>query len=95
MEHEELLNAYLPHIKKINPDFQNNWIEKTFHHKVGAAQPIIETNYREKIVPHDTPIQGVYLANTSQIYPEDRGTNYGVKMGTTLAKMILGDLKTF
>ena len=71
-----------------------NWIKKTFHHKVGAAQPIIETNYREKIVPHDTPIQGVYLANTSQIYPEDRGTNYGVKMGTSLAKMILGDLKT-
>ena len=95
MEHEELLNAYLPHIKKINPNFQNNWIEKTFHHKVGAAQPIIETNYREKIVPHDTPIQGVYLANTSQIYPEDRGTNYGVKMGTSLAKMILRDLKTF
>ena len=94
MNHKELLNSYLPHIRKINPDFHPDWIEKTFHHKVGAAQPIIETNYREKIVPHATPIRGVYLANTSQIYPEDRGTNYGVKMGTRVAKMILKDLKT-
>jgi len=33
----------------------------------------------------------VYLANTSQIYPEDRGTNYSVRMGKYMASTIMED----
>ena len=30
------------------------------------------------------------LANTTQIYPEDRGTNYSVRLGTRAAKVLTG-----
>jgi hypothetical protein len=33
----------------------------------------------------------VYLANTTQIYPEDRGTNYSVRMGNKVAGMVVAD----
>ena len=92
MSHEELLAEYTPHLRKINPDFDASWIEKSYHHRVGAAQPIIGTNYSERIPSHRTPIDRLYLANTTQIYPEDRGTNYSVRMGREVAQMMLSDL---
>ena len=91
MDHKQLLAEYLPHIKKITPDFDESWIVKTYYHKVGAAQPIIGVNYSERIPGHRTPFENLYLANTTQIYPEDRGTNYSVRMGRDVAKLLLKD----
>jgi protoporphyrinogen oxidase len=92
MDKDELLAEYMPHLRKLNPDFDESWIETSYHHRVGAAQPIIGTNYSERIPDHRTPFEGLYLANTTQIYPEDRGTNYSVRMGRKVARMMLGDL---
>ena len=92
MGHDEILREYLPHLRKINPDFNPSWIETSYHHRVGAAQPIIGTNYSERIPAHRTPIRGLYLANTTQVYPEDRGTNYSVRMGREVARMVMDDL---
>ena len=91
MGHEELLQEYLPHIRKINPDFDMSWVETSYHHKVDAAQPIIGTNYSSRIPDHRTPFKNLYLANTTQIYPEDRGTNYSVRMGKQVAHMVMDD----
>ena len=92
LDHDQLLSEYLPHLKKINQDFDKSWIEKSYHHKVGAAQPIIGINYSQRIPSHVTPFDRLYLANTTQIYPEDRGTNYSVRMGRKVAKILLRDL---
>ena len=92
MGHDEILREYLPHLRKINPNFNPSWIETSYHHRVGAAQPIIGTNYSDRIPAHRTPIRGLYLANTTQVYPEDRGTNYSVRMGREVARMVMGDL---
>jgi protoporphyrinogen oxidase len=91
MDHKQLLAEYLPHIKKINADFNESWIVKTYYHKVGAAQPIIGVNYSQRIPDHRTPFERLYLANTTQIYPEDRGTNYSVRMGREVSKLLLKD----
>ena len=90
---DDLLAEYLPHLRKINPDFEENWIKDHHHHKVGAAQPIIDANYSIHMPDHRTPVKGVYLANTTQVYPEDRGTNYSVRMGKQVALMAMDDLK--
>ena len=91
MTHDELLQEYMPHLCKINSDFDVSWIEESYHHRVGAAQPIIGTRYSERIPSHRTPFEGLYLANTTQIYPEDRGTNYSVRMGREVARMMMED----
>ena len=63
----------------------------SYHHRVPAAQPIIGTDYSERLPEHRTPLKGVYLANTTQVYPEDRGTNYSVRMGRQVARMVMED----
>ena len=93
MTQEELLAVYVPHLKKINPDFDKSWIIEDHYHKVDGAQPIIGLNYSQQIPDHRTPIKNLYLANTTQIYPEDRGTNYSVRMGRQVARMVMEDLK--
>ncbi len=91
MSHDELLKEYVPHLRKINPDFDPSWIAASYHQRVNAAQPVIGTNYSERMPSHRTPLPGVYLANTTQVYPEDRGTNYSVRMGKRVAQMVMDD----
>ena len=92
MDHEQLLAEYLPHLRRVNPEFDLSWVKTSYHHKVDAAQPIITTNYSERMPDHRTPIKGLYLANTTQIYPEDRGTNYSVRMGRRVANLVMSDM---
>jgi protoporphyrinogen oxidase len=94
MDSEEIIREYLPHLKKVNPDFEESWVTNTWVFRERAAQPIIPLHYSEKIPPHRTPLKNLYLANTTQIYPEDRGTNYSVRLGNDIAKLVLEDLTT-
>jgi protoporphyrinogen oxidase len=91
MSGDELLEELVPHLQKINPQFDRSWIQAHHHHKVDGAQPIIGINYSQRIPNHRTPIKNLYLANTTQIYPEDRGTNYSVRMGRQVARMVMED----
>lgn len=93
MSRDELFNVYLPHLQKINPQFSPDWVEEMWYFKEAAAQPIVPLNYSKMIPEPRTPIRHLYLANTTQIYPEDRGTNYSVRLGQEIAKMVDGDVK--
>jgi len=93
MSDEELFNTYLPHLKKINPKFDRDWVKEYHHYKIPNAQPVVDTNYSKNIPDHETGIQNLYLANTSQVYPQDRGTNYSVAMGRKMAALALQNLK--
>ena len=88
MDQESLLETYKPFLKEFNSEFDLSWIRSIHHHKINAAQPIITTNYSDKIPDFKTPIANLFLANTTQIYPEDRGTNYSVRLGKELARLI-------
>ena len=91
MEPEALLELFVPHLRKLNPDFDLSWVRAYHHHRVDGAQPIISRNYSRRIPPHRTPVKGLYLANTTQIFPEDRGTNYSIRMGRQVARMVIED----
>ncbi len=93
MSSNEIIDAYLPHLTKINPDFDPAWITNTWVYRERAAQPIIPMRYSERIPERRTPLKNLYLANTTQIYPEDRGTNYSVRLGDEIAAMIVADIQ--
>src|SRR3990167_3399669 len=48
----------------------------------------IKKHFSKKIMPFETPIRGVYLANMQQVYPWDRGTNFAVEMGERVVQHI-------
>jgi len=91
LDADGLLAEYLPHLRKINPHFDPCWIEEHYIFREEAAQPIITTDYSSQIPDHCTPIADLYLANTTQIYPEDRGMNYSVRLGRKVARLVSGE----
>jgi protoporphyrinogen oxidase len=92
LDDDALLSAYMPYLQRINPSFRRDWIERFWVFRERAAQPIPPMRYSERIPPHRTGLPGLYLANTTQIYPEDRGTNYSVRLGNRIAGLVLDDL---
>jgi protoporphyrinogen oxidase len=92
MTDDELFDEYVPYLQHVNPDFSPGWVRERWVFRERAAQPIITLDYSKKLPEHRTPLQGLYLANTAQIYPEDRGTNYSVEIGNKVARLVQNDI---
>ena len=80
----ETLAQFYPYLKQINPDFEPRWIQEQWVWKAPFAQPIVTTDFVQHIPPHETPLPGLYLANMFQVYPQDRGQNYSIRMANRL-----------
>ncbi len=87
---EQLLEIYLPALQKINPKFTREWVNKVWLFKTNYAQPVPLLSHSANIPDVKTPIEGLYFASMSQVYPWDRGTNFAVEIGRRAARMILG-----
>ena len=85
---EKLLDKYVSHLEEINPNFKKEDIESFVYNSVSAAQPLLPINYSILKPEYQSPINNLYIGNTSQIYPEDRGTNYSVKIAGEIVSLI-------
>jgi protoporphyrinogen oxidase len=84
-----VLDRYETGLRAVNPAFERAWVRRAWLHREPAAQPIVTVGYRERIPPLRTPVPRLVLANTTQIFPEDRGTNYAVRLGQDAAAALL------
>src|SRR5699024_3240811 len=92
MSEEDLFEEHVPYLQRINPEFSPDWVRERWVFRERAAQPIITKNYSDRIPEHRTPMRGLYVANSAQIYPEDRGTNYSVGIGNKIASIVQDDI---
>lgn len=90
MPEEALVAHFLPALKKVNPNFDASWVRKAWVWRAPYAQPIPYVNHSERLPALQTPLPRVLWASMSQVYPQDRGTNYAVRMGRKVARLILG-----
>jgi len=88
MSDEELLERFIPAFQKFNPEFKREWIKKIWVHKTNYAQPVPLVGHSKNIPAIQTPIEGLYFASMSQVYPWDRGTNFAVEIGRRAARLM-------
>ena len=86
---ERLLSVYLPGLCQINPRFSLDWVRDTWMFTEPYAQPIPTLNHSRNLPSLRTPIEGLWMANMSLIYPWDRGSNYAIEMGRRVAGEIV------
>jgi protoporphyrinogen oxidase len=86
---EELLERFLPHLVKFNPNFKREWLIKSWLFRTTYAQPIPRVNHSRNIPELQTPIPGLFFASMSQVYPWDRGTNFAVQVARKAARLML------
>jgi protoporphyrinogen oxidase len=88
MDDAEMLRFAVPHIKRMFPKFDESWILDYHVWRATHSQPIVVKRYSELIPDVRTPIEGLYLATMAQVYPEDRGTNYAIREGRAVGRLM-------
>ncbi|HEY7295508.1 MAG TPA: NAD(P)/FAD-dependent oxidoreductase [Dehalococcoidia bacterium] len=88
----ELLETFLPAIRRLNPAFQPEWVQQRWLFQAPFAQPIVTEGYLRRLPPLRTPLRGVYLATMAHVYPQDRGQNYSLALGRRVADLLLRDV---
>src|SRR5437870_102167 len=86
----EVVEQFTPHLARINPSFQANWVTDAWSFAAPFAQPIVTVDYRDHIPPFETPIPGLYVASMFQVYPHDRGQNYSIELAERLVSRLAG-----
>ncbi|MCA9829876.1 MAG: NAD(P)/FAD-dependent oxidoreductase [Dehalococcoidia bacterium] len=94
MDAGEVFEHYLAGLKAVNPVFDRSWVREMWLFKDPGGQPVITTNYASTIPDMRTGVDGLYLANTTQVYPEDRGQNYSLRLGERVAELMMKDAAT-
>jgi protoporphyrinogen oxidase len=89
LDDKSIVEMYIEGIKRINPEFNSDWINRYWIHKTKYGQPVPLLNHSQNIPSIETPMKGVYFASMSQVYPWDRGTNFAVEIGRKAATLIL------
>jgi protoporphyrinogen oxidase len=93
MDADALLERFAPSFRRINPKFSREWVNKAWVFKAAYAQPVPQLHHSEHLPPIRTPVEGLYFASMSQIYPWDRGTNFAVEIGRRAAQLMIEDAK--
>ena len=85
---EAFLKKVRHYLQTINPDLDDRDILAMRVNRYRYAQPICGPGHLETLPPIRLPIDGLYVADTSYYYPEDRGISESVQMGRKIARMI-------
>ncbi len=80
------------YLKKINPNLSDDDFISLKASRYRFAQPICEPGYLAKLPPVALPAKGLWVADTSYYYPEDRGISESIDFGQKMAKQaVSGD----
>jgi protoporphyrinogen oxidase len=70
----------------INPELQQEDILDIRASRYRFAQPICEPEFASRLPPIDLPVPGLWVADTSYYYPEDRGISESIGLGRDMAR---------
>ena len=75
-------------LKKINTTIQDSDFIDSWVSRYRFAQPICPPGFLENLPPIKTAIEGLFIADTSYYYPEDRSISESVRLGREIAAMV-------
>lgn len=74
------------YLKRINPALGDEDILAIRASRYRHAQPICGPGFLEQLPPVQLPVQGLWVADTSYYYPEDRGISESIHFGRKMAR---------
>jgi protoporphyrinogen oxidase len=86
---EAFVNEVKGYLKKLNPAFDESWVEAANAFRYEFAQTVCTPDFFEKLPPMRSAVPGLYLADTSHYYPEDRSISESMRVGRRLAALAM------
>lgn len=83
---QNFLDKVRRYLKKINPRLRDDDFIDLRASRYRHAQPICPPGYLDSLPPARLPVEGLWVADTSYYYPEDRGISESIGFGRRLAR---------
>jgi protoporphyrinogen oxidase len=83
---QAFLDKVKRYLKKINPSLVDADFIDMRASRYRYAQPICEPGYLDRLPPAKLPVGGLWVADTSYYYPEDRGISESIDFGRKMAR---------
>ena len=93
MPNDRVIEYCIPHLERMFPAFDRRWMLGAHVWRARYSQPIVGRHYSRVLPSTTTPIAGLYLSTMAQIYPEDRGTNYAIRDGRRVGRMVAAAIR--
>lgn len=74
------------YLHTLNPELQPDDLLDIRASRYRFAQPICEPGFADRLPPIDLPVDGLWVADTSFYYPEDRGISESIGLGRKIAR---------
>lgn len=81
---DALIDEVISYLHKLNPAFSPEWVLARHCHRYEFAQTICPPGFYDLLPSMKTPVAGLYMADTSYYYPEDRSINESIAVAKTL-----------
>ncbi|MEB0122543.1 NAD(P)/FAD-dependent oxidoreductase [Pseudomonas sp. CCI1.2] len=83
---QNFLDKVQRYLKKINPELRDEDFIDLRASRYRYAQPICEPGFLDRLPPAKQSIKGLWIADTSHYYPEDRGISESIGFGRQMAR---------
>ncbi|GBL58627.1 Protoporphyrinogen oxidase [Pseudomonas citronellolis] len=83
---QAFLDKVKRYLQKINPQLTDADFLEMRASRYRYAQPICDPGYLEHLPPVELPVRGLWAADTSYYYPEDRGISESIDFGRKMAR---------
>jgi protoporphyrinogen oxidase len=90
LDADGLLAYALPYLKRMFPELCSEMVLAHHLWRARWSQPVVQRRYGALIPDEDGPRPGFHVCSMAQIYPQDRGTNYAIRNGRSIARRLLG-----
>jgi protoporphyrinogen oxidase len=87
---DQLIDEVIGYLGRINPSFSADWVIARHCHRYDFAQTICPPGFYDMMPSMKTPVEGLYMADTSYYYPEDRSINESINTARQLVSTIVG-----
>ena len=88
MSNDEIKAVMIPPLKRINPEFSEDWIKNVYIFKTNTAATVCDLNFSEKVPACETSTKNLYIANMAHIYPDERSTNNSIRVAAEACKVM-------
>ena len=87
---EAFIEEVTGYLAKVNPRFERSWILAANAFRYEFAQTVCTPNFYEALPPMQSAVRGLFLADTSHYYPEDRSISESLRLARELAGLARG-----
>jgi protoporphyrinogen oxidase len=84
---ESFIQKVKRYLRKINPELRDEDFLGMRVNRYRYAQPVCDPGYLDSLPPVALPVQGLWVADTSYYYPEDRGISESIGFGRDIARL--------